>query len=394
VGSDTNVEKRLSHINIDFGVFFSYCQAVLLQAMKLLHNYFPGPSQLYHTVADHVRQAFREGIPSLSHRSTAFEKIFATATENLRSIFNLPSSFSIVFCSSATEIWERIIQNLVDEHSVHLVNGAFGKRFYEIARQLHRQSVAITKEDGDGFGEAPDLPPTELIGITHNETSTGCSFPLSVLKTIRHQHPESLIAVDAVSSVPYPEFDFNDVDTLYFSVQKGFGLPPGLGVWIVNERCLEKEADLRSRGRSTGSYHSLESLVHHARKNQTPSTPNVLGIYLLARVTEDFLRRGLTNIRSETEYKAAVLYHTLNSHSSLRPFVRNSALQSKTVIVAETASFTPHLRQYLEDRGILPGGGYGLLRSHTLRFANFPAHSKEQVEQLADVLTQYHPPGV
>ena len=30
------------------------------------------------------------------------------------------------------------------------------------------------------------------------------------------------------------------IDTAFFSVQKAFGLPAGLGVWIANEKCLEK----------------------------------------------------------------------------------------------------------------------------------------------------------
>ncbi|MCS6973664.1 MAG: aminotransferase class V-fold PLP-dependent enzyme [Cyclobacteriaceae bacterium] len=355
--------------------------------MKHLVSFAPGPSQLYFTVPDHLRQALREGIPSMSHRSAAFEKIFAGASENLRELLNLPDNFSIFFCSSATEIWERIIQNLTAEHSVHLSTGAFGKRFYETALQLKRHAVLYEKAYGDGFTQAPDVPPTELIAITHNETSTGVTTPHEIIKALRLQHPQSIIAVDAVSSLPYPQFDFTTIDTLFFSVQKGFGLPAGLGVWIVNERCIEKEEQLRSTGQSTGTYHSLTSLLQHARKHQTPETPNVLGIYLLEKVTADMLRRGITAIRKETEYKAAVLYHALEQHQSIRPFVKTPALRSPTVIVAETSNLTDKLYTKLSEKGLLPGEGYGPLKASTLRFANFPAHSKEQFEKLADLIS-------
>lgn len=356
--------------------------------MKYTANFIPGPSQLYFTVPDHIRQALREGVASLSHRSTAFEKIFAEASENIRALLELPENFTILFCASATEIWERIIQNLTAEHSVHLSTGAFGKRFYETAHQLKRQSILIEKPPGDGFTEAPEIPPTELIAITHNETSTGVVTPVEVILAFKANHQESIVAIDAVSSLPHPQFDYSKIDTIFFSVQKGFGLPAGLGVWMLNERCLAKEGELRSRGLSTGSYHSVESLVKHARKHQTPETPNVLGIYLLAKVTGDMLRRGIAAIRRETEYKSAVLYHTLENQPHLKPFVKNPALRSPTVIVAETGAKTESIYRQLMQKGIQPGEGYGHLKANTLRFANFPAHSKEQIELLADELAR------
>jgi phosphoserine aminotransferase len=78
-------------------------------------NFTPGPSQLYFTVEDHMRKAFREGVPSLSHRSGAFEKIYQHAAEGLKELLEIPNGFQIVFAASATEIWERSIQNLVAE---------------------------------------------------------------------------------------------------------------------------------------------------------------------------------------------------------------------------------------------------------------------------------------
>ncbi len=357
--------------------------------MKLNINFNPGPSQLYFTVPDHIRQALHEGVPSLSHRSVAFEKIYAEAVENVRELLNLPSNYFILFCSSATEIWERIIQNLTAEHSVHLSAGAFGRRFYETAVQLGRKSVVVEKPMGQGFSEAPEIPPTELVAITHNETSTGVTTPTEVIRSLKNSNPSALIAVDAVSSLPYPLLDYESIDTLFFSVQKGFGLPAGLGVWLVNEKCIAKEENLRSRGHVTGSYHNLSNLLKHAQKNQTPETPNVLGIYLLAKVSADMLRRGIATLRRETEYKAAVLYNALEQHQELAPFVKQNTVRSPTIIVAETGTHTTSLYNRLVQHGIQSGEGYGQLSTTSLRFANFPAHSKEQAEQLADILSNY-----
>jgi phosphoserine aminotransferase len=355
--------------------------------MKQPTNFTPGPSQLYFTVSDHAREAFKEGIPSISHRSKLFEQISQGTTDGLRQLLNIPKDFHLFFTGSATEIWERIIQNLVDENSFHLVNGSFSKKFYEISLQLNKKPKKAEVKEGQGFDDSLQIPSgTELIAVTHNETSTGVSLPLEYIYKLKEQHPDALLVVDAVSSLPYPNFDFAKIDSLFFSVQKGFGLPAGLGVWIVNDKCIAKANQLASKGISIGSYHNLPTLQANAQKHQTPETPNVLGIYLLNKLVADFLRRGIDTIRKETEYKSAILYQALEQHNILSAFVQDKKFQSKTVIVADCQSHTENLTKFLVKRGLHPGDGYGSSKKTQLRFANFPTHSKEQYEMLVDAL--------
>jgi phosphoserine aminotransferase len=358
--------------------------------MKGIVNFTPGPSQIYFTVEDHVRSAFREGIPSLSHRTKDFEKISMLATEGVKALLGVPSDFHVFFTSSATEIWERSVQNLVAHTSLHFVNGAFSKRYYEIAAQLNKTAKKIEVPLGLGFSnDNPIEADVELVALTHNETSTGVSLPMTFINQFRDQYPSALIAVDAVSSLPYPQFDFTKIDTLFFSVQKGFGLPAGLGVWVVNDRCIAKSEELLSKGISIGSYHNLPSLLQYAKKNQTPETPNVMGIYLLGKVIEDFLRRGIQTIRKETEYKSAILYQALSVHNNVSPFVVNPVDRSQTVIVAQSEAHTKAITQHLAAAGLQAGDGYGEKKASQLRFANFPAHSKEQFEKLVDELEKF-----
>lgn len=352
-------------------------------------NFTPGPSELYFTVPDHLRQAVREGIPSLSHRSKAFEAIFESATQGLRLLLGLPDGFHIAFTASATEVWERSIQSLVAKRSAHLVNGAFSRRYYEISSQLGKNASAIVAAEGEGFDQVTLPPDQELIAFTHNETSTGVMLSPSVIRAARQQHPDSLVIVDAVSSLPYAELDYHAIDSVFFSVQKGFGLPAGLGVWIYNDRCVEKAKRLHAEGHNLGTYHSLLSLHSFAQKNQTPETPNVLGIYLLSQVIADFLRRGITIIRKETEYKAALLYGLLDRRSDITAFVRQPEHRSKTVITVACPTVIQPLVRHLESKGLSPGEGYGIHKAGQLRFANFPAHSKETFELLADTIEQF-----
>ncbi len=349
-------------------------------------NFTPGPSQLYFTVEDHVRKAFRDGIPSLSHRSKAFEAISKQAIDGLKQLLELPEGFHILFTGSATEIWERSVQNLVAESSLHFVNGSFSKRYHEIATQLGKHARKIDAQAGLGFDSYSPTSAPELIALTHNETSTGVSLPLDFIHSFRSHHPDALVVVDAVSSLPYPKFDYSKIDSVFFSVQKGFGLPAGLGVWLVNERCIAKAEKLQQQGINIGTYHNLPTLIANAKKNQTPETPNVLAIYLLAQVVDDFLRRGVNIIRKETEYKAALLYQALQSNKMAKPFVTDKAIQSQTVIVAETSNNTEAVVQHLTKHNLHPGDGYGDRKKSQLRFANFPTHSKETFETLVDLL--------
>jgi phosphoserine aminotransferase len=295
-------------------------------------NFTPGPSQLFYTVEDHVRQAFKNGIPSLSHRSKEFESIYAAVKGGLQELLGIPPDFHIFFTGSATEIWERSVQNLVEKNSAHFVNGAFSKRYFEIAGQLGKTTHKVESPFGSGFTDSVTLAGnTELIALTHNETSTGVSLPMS----------------------------------------------------FVNSFKAEK---ISKAGGPIGTYHSLPTLLANEKKNQTPETPNVLGIYLLSKVIQDFNRRGIQIIRKETEYKAAILYQAFEVHGLAKPFVQDKAHRSQTVIVAECGDNTQKIAEHLAKVGLHAGEGYGEKKKSQLRFANFPTHSKEQFELLVDTL--------
>ena len=274
-----------------------------------------------------------------------------------------------------------------------MVNGAFSQRFAEIARALNLETEVLTAPSGACCKPEDLILPdkTELIALTHNETSTGVMQPSEDITAIRKAFPNSILALDVVSSAPYLNFPVSEVDSLFFSVQKGFGLPAGLGVWVVNERCIKKAEQKQEEGFSIGTYHSLPNLIAHSVKYQTPETPNVLDIYLLAQVAEDMNRKGIHQIKQETDYKAAVLYQAIEECNYLQPFVPNKACRSKTTIVAELQNDinNERLLKYLENKNMEVSPGYGGFKTRHIRIANFPTHSKEQIEMLADALMAF-----
>ena len=355
--------------------------------MKKIH-FTPGPSQLFYTVEAHLKQALKSQILSIPHRSQSFEDIYKYTVDKFRTLMSLPDNYHMLFASSATEVSERIIQNCVEKKSFHLVNGAFSEKFYLTAKQLGKEAenANCQKRTVVKISDLDISDDVELIGLAHNETSTGASQPLSDIYKLREMYPDPLIAVDVVSSIPFIDLDFTKVDMVYFSVQKCFGLPSGLGVWLVNDRAIEKARTMKVKG--VAKYRQLMTMVEYASKFQTTCTPNVLDIYLLGKVAKDMYTKGLHVIRKEIDYKAAILYYCINEHPKLEAFIEDSKHQSKTIVVAMVKENSKKMIHLLSALGLEIGSGYGKYKDDHIRIANFPTHSKEQIELLVDQINK------
>ncbi len=341
-----------------------------------------GPSQVAPTVAGYIRDAMEEDICSISHRSKDFERIRKGAADSLKKLLSIPEGFHIFFLGSATEAMERLIQNCVKKKSFHLVNGAFSKKFFSISKDLGRSPEKIEVGFGEGFKFPISVPDdSEMVCVTHTETSTGVMVPEKDIASIKIANPKVILAVDMVSSAPNSDLDYSKVDAAFFSVQKGFGLPAGLGVLIVNDRCIEKSLELQKE-MSIGSYHSLPSLLAKEKKDQTPETPNVLGIYLLWKMCEEMLEKGIDNLRKETEIRAGMIYDKLQKRYSL--FVKDAAIRAPTMIVVNTPDGSAQLIEKLKEKGYLIGSGYGEYKDKQVRIANYTNFRLRDVEGLVN----------
>lgn len=347
-----------------------------------------GPSQIYPTVPRHLQMAVEEGILSLSHRSSRFTDIYGEMEEGLRAVLGIPSDYHIFLFSSATEIWERLALNGVERESFHLVNGSFSQSFATAAKLAGRNVVEHRMADFEGFDvRSIEVPSTsEMIAAIGNESSTGVMMPPEDLVALRERYPEKLIVVDAVSAVPTWRVDVGALDGLYFSVQKGFGLPAGLGVLVLSPRLLEKGLELERGGHFVGTYHRWSRLHEFSLKRQTPETPNVLSIYLLARVCADMSLR-LPAILDDHATKYRMITEFVERHPGLGFAVKDSHVRSNTVLVLDTdyADVKAKLKE-LEGKGYVLGTGYGKMADRQIRVSNFPGTSVSDVEGLLGVL--------
>ena len=99
----------------------------------------------------HVAEALASGFLATSHRSSSYEGIHRKAVRTVRQLMGVPEDREVFFFSSATEIWERMLQNTVQGKSWHFVNGAFSERFYHIAKELDLDCAGSSCGVGSGF---------------------------------------------------------------------------------------------------------------------------------------------------------------------------------------------------------------------------------------------------
>lgn len=354
------------------------------------NTYFtPGPAELYPTFATHLQTAMDEQLGSISHRSQRFRDIYQHTDEQLRALMNIPASHGIFFTGSASEVWERVLLNCVEHESFHLVNGSFSRKFYDYAQSLHKFAHILEKPFGEGFDASDaDVPEyAELVCVTHNETSSGVQMRPVEIHKLKRKYPKKLFCVDMVSSAPYPDLDFGLIDSAFFSVQKAFGMPAGLGVWIASQACLDKAERLQKYDSLTiGGHHNLPTLWKNYKTFETPATPNVIGIYLLGKIAEDLNQIGIETVRKQTEEKSRMLYRFVDSDERFAPFVKEERHRSQTVVVADTKIPAKDIIAKGKEAGMIIGSGYGKLKESQIRIANFPATSVDQIAQLIDVL--------
>jgi phosphoserine aminotransferase len=350
--------------------------------------YTVGPTQLHPNYSQYYTEALNLNLGSTYHRSREFRALYQFTDQQLKILLGLNESHSIYFASGGTEIWERILMSLVAQKTFHLVNGHFGKKFFEFARTMHKEADLYEIARGTRFDWQNIYIPkdVELICLTQNETSTGYTHTLAEASHISKMADGALVCADAVSIAPLFHDGYSMYDSFFFSVQKAFGMPPGLGVWIVNEACKQKSEQLQSSSLYKSAYHTLADFELNYKKWETPSTPNVIAIYILGKIAEWMNMKGLSTIEHELNLKAELIYNFAKQSKAFSPLVDSPEHQSSTTLVLETKIPSCRIIQSLEENGLYISAGYGSFQENEIRIANFPQTTIEDTLTLLQCL--------
>ncbi len=364
-----------------------------------------GPSKIYPTVPAHLKNAIKDDILSISHRGAQFKNIYASMTSGIRKLLNVPETHEIIVLSSALEAMDRVIQSMSHNNTYHILTGNFGKIWMNISSDLGKSPESyqfFNWDTGEIAAKSLDeikIPKkSELVCITQNDTSTGFSIPMSEVYKLQAKYPDKLFAMDIVSSVPYVDIDYDYLDAVFFSVQKGFGLPAGLSILILSPKAIAKAEKLSNiKGYSIGSYHNILKLSKKSRNNQTNETPNVLGIYLLDCVIRDMLKVGISKIRKRLDAQARMMYSFFSGPEYYTAFVREEKYQSITDPVFEILKGSTPLIKFAAEKGLILGAGYtgsvpGSIdfKEKHIRVANFPSINEADVKKLFKLVKDFY----
>lgn len=350
-------------------------------------NFFPGPSKIYPDVRTYLTDAYDEGIMDAPHRGEQFVQLSRAVVGSLKRRLNIPQDYSIFFTSSATECWEILIQSLTKKKSFHIYNGSFGEKWYEYAKKMRPEASGVRFDINEaiqveGLNISSD---TELICLTQNETSNGTQVTATTILNLHNRFRDTLTAVDATSSMAGLNLKYIKADIWFASVQKCFGLPPGLGILICSPRAIFRAKQINERNH----YNSLVSLYEKMLNYQTVHTPNTLNIYLLKRMLED--RPFIKQLDIELTDRANELYEFFGQFTDFKLLIENEEVRSKTVVVLEANErLVEDIKKRALHHNIRLGNGYGPWQRNTFRIANFPAIGNEEYEELKRFFLHYY----
>lgn len=328
----------------------------------------------------------------LPHRSAEYEEIFHRAENNARKLFGTQNRV-LINASSGSGLHEAAVRNFANQSVLCCVNGAFGKRFFDVATANGKRADQAEAEwgqpiDPEAVAEMLAQKPYEVLTMVHNETSTGLQNPVAeIAAAARNVSPETIICVDAVSSLAGApiEMDDWDLDFVLASSQKALALPPGLALGATSDRALQRAEIVPNRG----WYFDLVKLENYRLRNSTPATSAVSLVYALDKQMARILAEGL-----DARYAR---------HKSLRDRVIEWALangfgpfaaeghRSRTVTTIENIPGidVPALNESLMARDMRIANGYGTLKNKTFRIAHMGEVRMEDLETLLAAIEEF-----
>lgn len=357
--------------------------------LRLTFN--PGPSQVSPATKADIQRAVDERVIEISHRSKAFSEISEAAVQGLHQFLHIPDNYSVLYTSSATEAMQIAVMNLVEKKSFHFCCGGFSDLFLKVSRLLGRETMSETVEWGEknDYAQAVIAEDSELIAVTFNETSSGVMCTNDDIASLRARYPDTLLAVDVTSIAGVKQLPIADADIWLFSVQKGFGLPAGLGILILSPQAVERAQKLIIDKRILPGYFNMPDMLKKMEDYQTLQTPNVLAIYLLAVQMKRWNEGGgLEKLEKDAREKWKMVDDFVTSSKSFSHFVRDASARSLSVIcLAAESEIVTKAHDVCRQQEIILGKGYGKLKETTIRIANFPAIRHSHILELVELLT-------
>lgn len=350
--------------------------------------FIPGPTDVHPAVLAAQTE------PMIGHRSEEFESLFATCQSFLRRLFYTRSRVYVV-ASSGSGLQEAAIRNSVSGTVLNFVNGAFSERWHRVALgcsvDAHRIDIPWgSAVYGADVERALDghRGPVDAITIVHNETSTGVMSPIEeIARVVRQRSSETLLLVDAVSSLSGAPIDFDDwgLDLCLTSSQKALALPPGLAFAAVSDRLLERAQEIEGRG----WYFDFLLLEQYLQRGTTPATPAISLMRALQVQLERIFAEGLEARYARHRTCAEITWAWAESHGLSIPVERDVRSHTVTQIDGKPGFDISDFITYLKQRDLIISNGYGKYKNQAFRIGHMGELSPDDMQRLFATADRY-----
>jgi len=342
--------------------------------------FIPGPVE----VDPEVLRAM--ATPMIGHRSSEWSELQKRVSEKLQVLMYTENPI-ILSASSGTGLLEMAVRCTTARRAVVFSVGAFGNRWFDIAKGNGVPADKYEEEWGNGL--TPEIVEQYLstgkydtATVTHNETSTGVMNHLEQLAEVFRKYPDVVWCVDTVSSLGGAkiEVDKLGIDVCVTSSQKALGLPPGLSLASVSEKAKQRALGIENRG----YYFDMIQLLKYVQERnfQYPSTPSISHTYALDFVLDRILNQEGLEARFERHLDMAKYIRSwAKQHFALFP--REEYASNTVTCIRNTREISiKDLNSALAERGFTISNGYGTLKEKTFRIAHMAEMRKADLEEL------------
>ena len=221
--------------------------------------------------------------------------------------------------------------------------------------------------------------------MVHNETSTGTMSDLQAVMEVANEFPDVIKIIDTVSSfsvVKIPKDEWG-IDVILTGSQKALALPPGLALFSVNQRALDRAKTLEDRG----YYFDFHEFLKNHEKGMTPSTPVIPLINALRSKIEDIEAEGIEARYARHDRLNQKVHAWAEQHGMHLLPEKAYASKSLSCIVNTQEIDLPELnKRLLEKYNCVIDGGYGKLKGKAFRISNRGDETDETIDTLLNNL--------
>ena len=345
--------------------------------------FIPGP------IAVSAKTLHAMAQPMIGHRSTDFVALYQSMQPDLQALFYTKDPVYLS-TSSAWGVMEGALRNVVKKKVLCCMNGAFSDKWLDVAQRCGLAAGALKFAWGQPVDPAAlrsELATGQYDALTliHNETSCGCMSDLPALMAVLRDFPEVISIVDTVSSLSALPIrkDELGIDVLLTGSQKALALPPGLAIFSVSKRVLDRAATVTGRG----YYFDFLEFQKNHEAGMTPSTPIIPLIYALKSKLEDIKAEGLA-ARYARHARLNQVVRDWARAKGFKLFPKEGYGSVTLNCFANTLKVDlGALNQALKAKhGFVIDGGYGKLKGETFRISNMGDETDETMAALLKAL--------